>query len=35
LAARLDVSRTTISEAKRLLAERGIIAKHEGMYYVA
>lgn len=35
LAARLDVSSSTASEAKRLLAERGIIAKHDGMYYVA
>lgn len=35
LAAQLDVSSTTVSEAKRLLADHGIIAKHNGMYYVA
>ena len=34
LAARLDVSSSTASEAKRLLAGRGIIAKHDGLYYV-
>lgn len=35
LAARVDVSSSTASEAKRLLADHGIIAKHDGMYYVA
>lgn len=35
LAARLDVSTSIASEAKRLLAERGVIAKHGSLYYVA
>jgi hypothetical protein len=29
------VSGTTASEAKRILAERGVITKHGTMYYVA
>lgn len=35
LATRLDVSDATICRAKRLLAHHGVIAKHDGMYYVA
>lgn len=35
MAARLDVSSSTVGEAKRLLVGHGIIAKHDGMYYVA
>jgi hypothetical protein len=35
MAARLDVSGTTASEAKRLLSDHGVITKFGTMYYVA
>jgi DNA-binding GntR family transcriptional regulator len=35
IGARLDVSSTTVSRAKRLLADHGVIMKHNKLYYVA
>lgn len=35
IADRLDVSSTSVSNAKRLLATHGVIMKHNRLYYVA
>jgi len=35
IVSRMDVSSTTVSIAKRLLAEHGVLMKHGRLYYVA